>query len=339
MPNNENVNYSLSKEIFKSVVRENGTDILNDNVKLEEALLRYGCDQTVVYQLLLLLQASNVLRYIPQRTTGISMVDINNIVINAEETTGLNRKIIKQLLSVIFYGLSMPTEFEQVCIPSSDKYTLQDIALIDLEKYNEDIALFEQAVQTCDVEMLAANSERFELLVKAGHPDALYLKGVCCLNGLSTASDVKLAKSYFTAAFHSGNSRAGAMLGDLMYENSFFSNTKAFKYYTSIGSVALDEKRKNIVNTFIEQQSVNKRTFIAICVLLVSTFVFNIMLGTGFLSLNGTTNWFPAIFSILINFVLFGVSVFSMIKFKYDSIKWIALAITAVTMLFAIIAL
>ncbi len=330
--------YLAAGELLRVIIRENGTQVLKDCSALETMLLDRKCDTTIVYQLLLMLNSSNVVRYIPQQSTGISMIDINNIIICAEKDTGLSRNTVKALLSALLHGLSIPTDMMSVTIPNTEGYSQKDVALVDFEKYQDDIAVLNEALNEKDEEIITKYADTLELLVKAGHPEALYIKGVCHLYGIATIEDKKMAKKYLYAAYRSGCTRAGAMLGDVSYNNGFLSNTKTFKYYTALGAIALDDERKSRIKALLYQKTCNKKTLIFATILLLISAIFSVLCGSGTFSVNNTVRLGMIITPILLNFGVLITGIVLSIKYKYDNIKWLLPTIVAITMLFAAMA-
>ncbi len=331
--------YLAVGELLREIIRESGPQILKDISALETALNEKKCNTTVTYQLLLMLSSSNVARYIPQQSTGISMIDINNIIVYTEKETGLSRTTVKGLLSAVLYGLSIPTDIASVTIPDADGYVLRDVALVNFENYQDDVDVLNEALIERDEDLIAKYADKLELMVNAGHPEALYIKGVCCLYGIATVEDSKKAKKYLLAAYHSGCTRAGAMLGDISYNKGFLSNTKTFNYYTALGAIALNDERKNRVKALMHQKTCNKKTIISTIVLLLAAALFSFLCGSGILSVNGSMRVGMIITPVILNLGVLISGIVLSIKYKYDNVKWMLPAIIAITMLFAAMSL
>lgn len=334
------INYTKLGEKLRNIIRDNGNDILNDAVLLSEKLKEHGCDEIAQSQLLLMLKASNIKNYIPQQKTGISMVDVNNIITCAVAETGLSRITVKNLTTALLYGLSMPTDIESVVLPD-ENYRLSDVAFADFEEYEEYLENALCALDELDEEAFAEYSEKIEYLVKAGHPKALYIKGYCHFKGFGAVKDDALAIKYLKASSACGFAKAGALLGDIYYNGAqkkgkYPYYTKAFEQYTAIGAITLDEERQKRVTAVLHQTATNVRTLIFAGIYLFGIIAFNILLGSGAFSFDGDSHWTLAVFSILFNSAVFGLGVFSSIKFKYDTVKPIIPVMTVITMLFAL---
>lgn len=325
---------------LRDLIRDHGVEVLGDLPGLETKLKEKQCNNKIIYQILLLLNSSNVNRYIPQIQTGISMIDINNMVAVAEKETGLSKQTIKSLLSCILYGLSLPTAIESIVIPTaSGGYAGQDKAILDFADYNREMQIIESAIEQKAEGRVAEYADKLEAMAKAGHPEALYLKGVCYQEGIGTEADTGLALYYLKAAAHNGSNRANARLGDWYFESNMPNYTKAFDYYTVIGATALSKKRRENLKIILWQKHTNLFVVIYAALLLIALTVFNVCIGNGTFSANGEPHWACAILSMVLTTAFFGAGVWSFIKAKYNSLKWILPAMMVPFALLALIAL
>ena len=330
--------YTAAGVILRNIIKEAGADILNDIPALQQALIAKKCNETAMYQLLLLLQSSSMSRYIPQVTTGISMIDINNIVTNAQRNTGLSKKTIQSVLSAVFYGLSLPTALESVVIPEENNgQTMADKAIVEWEEYEKPLDEIEKAIGSNDEKTLVEMAPTLEKAMRAGIADAQYLKGICHYNGIGAPKDPALAKRYLTLAADNGCVRASAVLGDIHFAARRY--TKAFEYYTVIGAIAISKPRQNNVRVILEQQTVNRKSLLMSGITWALLLVFNILFGSGTFSAGGDMHWVCASFSILLTTLGLAAGVYSLTIRKYDGIKWVIPVMVAVTLLFTLIAL
>lgn len=332
--------YKAAGIALRELIRDHGTEVLGDLTALEAKLKEKQCQDAVIYQLLLLLQAGNVQRYIPQVKTGISMIDINNIVTVAEQETGLSKSAITALLSALLYGLSLPTTIESVVIPTDGHdYARRDLAFADYADYVRELQLLEQAVEQKAEGRVAEHAKALDTMARAGHPEALYLKGVCYEEGIATEPDTGKALHYFKAAAENGSNRANARLGDHYFEATVPHYTKAFSYYTVIGATALSPERRDNLKAILGQKNSNVFVMAFAAVLLALLTALNIAMGSGAFSADDAPHWVCAVISMVLNFGVFGVGVWSFIAAKYNSLKWIAPAMIVPFALLALIAL
>lgn len=331
--------YTAAGNILREIVKENGADIISDTKALGNKLTEKGLGENTVYQLLLIIKTSNITRYIPQISTGISMIDVNNIISCAEENSGLSKRTVKELVSCILYGLSLPTDIAKLSIPDEGTYKVKETYLLDFKEYEEELSILDAAVENMDAEAIAEHAETLEKLARAGHPDALYYKGMCYLKGISVSKNPALAKRYLIAATKSSCQKAEAALGDYYAEGDFPNYTLAFDHYTAVGSIALDKKRQENIKAIVQQKKANITTLVFSLIIFALTVVLNITVGSGAFSFDGSTNWVPAIFSIALNTLALGLGGYCLFKYRYNSIKWLIPAMAVITLFFTIIAL
>lgn len=325
--------------MLRSIVSQCGADIICDTKALKNNLEEKGCDEALIYQLLLIIKTSNITRYIPQISTGISMIDVNNIISCAEENSGLSKKTVKELISCILYGLSLPTDIAKLSIPDEGTYKVKETYLLDFKEYEEEIAIIAEAIENSDSEAIAEHAETLEKLARAGHPDCLYYKGMCYLNGISVSKNPALAKRYLVAATKSSCVKAEAALGDYYADGNFPNNTLAFDHYTAVGAIALDKKRQETVKAIVQQKKANVTTIVFSLIIFAFSVILNIMVGSGVFSFDGSHHWISAVFSIVLNTLTMGLGGYLFFKYRYNSIKWIIPALAVITLFFTIIAL
>lgn len=333
--------YNTAGTILRAIIKENGQDILKDVDKLYDALRDKKCDNTIAYQILLVIKSSNISRYFSQFATGISMVDVNNIIASAEKETGLSKKSIKSIVSCIFYGLSLPTTLSTVIIPTDDDYQVRDSATGEFFKYGNALSIITKAINDADVSVFKEHADELEQMSRAGHPTAHYLKGLCYYKGFCTEQDNKKAMHYLKLAAKGGNVNANAMLGDLYFNDDevLFHYDLAFEHYTVIGAVGLSKKRQQNVKVILEQKKVNFLDLSFAIILWIIALVFNILLGSGVFSIDSANHWVCASFSIAFSTIFVALSALNLFAKKFNSIKWVIPCIVFVTMLFACFAL
>ena len=330
--------------IIRAIIGEKKVGILKNTEAFSKALLEKNVDEVVVMQLSLLLEAGNIRNYLTQVKSGISMIDVNNMITCAEDETGLTKKKIKLLLTAVLYGLSLPSAIENVIIPQGNgEFGRADSAIISAEEYSASLEEVKQAIKNKNEGKLKELSTSFERLVKAGVPEAMYLKGMCYKEGIGTEVDVKHSLKYLMAAADAGHAEANAVMGDYYFDSptyDFTDYTKAFNYYTQIGAVALSDDRKDNLRAIMASNKQNIIQLILTGVLLAILFVFNQQLGMGTFSTDMKTHWGWAITSDVLSTVVYGLSIFVYTQAKYNKTKWAATTmfiITAITTFFALI--
>lgn len=329
--------YSQAGRKLRNIVEKKGTGILMSTVELEEELRNEGCDEKVLLQMILFAKTGNINRYISQTSTGLSMIDVNNIIAFSERETGFDRDTVNQLTSVFLYGLSIPTNLERVLIPKGENFLAKDVPFVPYEEYKKYVRLIEDSINTENEEMFKDLAPAFNKMVESGYSEALYLKGYCYYTGFGTAMDVEAAKKYLKVASYGGSVKAQALLGDIYYENSRYTNAQ--KCYSVLGAIALSETRQENYKVILEENNLNKKMLTMNMLLMIMIMIFDIMLGKGVFSANGVTHWFWAVVSMLFTLCGYGLAVFQFWKKKYDSIRWVVLLMYSVAFVCAFFAL
>lgn len=319
---NLDTTYSKVGEILRNAVNEKGTEIFTDIDGIESVLNNENCDKKVTRQLLLFLQTSNIARYIPQRQTGITMVDVNNIIYRTECESGLKKDTVKKLLVVIFYALSLPTSLETVIIPTDAGIKFNDKVMEPSDEYESKLAAIGKAISDRDLEALVPMMPELNRMADNGYAEALYQKGLCYYEACGVEYDLLEAIKYFKMAAQNGSINAYASLGDCFFENVIPNYTEAFKCYTMLGSIATSKKRQENIKVVLEERKLNIKLLTTNFVLVAFLIIFNIFYAKGTFSVNGEEHIVSAAVSIILSLLAFALSVVSFIKWRYNSIRW-----------------
>ena len=330
----------MAGNCLRKIIAERGPEILKDCAALGVELKKTNCNEAVYYQILLLLKVSNLTQYIPQISTGISMIDINNIVSCAEKQTGLSKKTIKMVLSAIFFGLSLPSSLEHVVFPKDKTYAFRDSVMDDLQKYDAKLREIHNYILLDRIKEFMELVPILDTAVRAGHPEALYLKGLCFYKGFGTEEKLEDARYYLSLAAKNGSVRAHALLGDIYFEDPYFPDyDAAFKQYTIIGAVPLSEKRQKSVAVILQQKKTNIIDLGLASALWVLILVFSLLMGGGTFSYDFAPHWGGAICAIIFSTLVLVAGVLSFVYKKYNSIKWVIPVMMLIALLFAKIAI
>lgn len=309
-------------EALKQLIAEQGIDILKSSDAVSEGLKNKNISSNIIMQMILFLNASNISNYYTQTENGITMIDVNNIIICACEETGLTKKRIKYLLTAVLYALGMPTDIQFANIPSETGITEVSKCIVSPATYAEKLADIQKAIQSKDEKKISNLSTDLDAFVKAGIPEAMYLKGVCHMNGIGTETDMKVAYNYFAAAANMGHAEANAALGDYYASEENRNYTKSYEYYTQLGAVALSDERKDNLKTIIANVEQNVKQLVLSGILLVILLIFNMRMGSGMFEASGQAHWVIAVISDIILCGIYGLSIFQFKTLKYDEIKW-----------------
>ncbi len=331
--------YSNAGVILRAGLQKNGVEFLGQFDSLEEYLKSNKCDTTVICQLLLFLRTSNIIRYIPQTHTGISLIDINNIISCAEATSGLCRDTIKKILVTVLYGLSLPTSLTTIEIPTESGRRYKDAVLEPVDKYEQKLSTISKAIKERDLDTLAPLFPELNRMADNGNAEALYQKGLCYFYGVGIEENDNEAQKYFEMAAHNGSVKANAALGDYCFQADIPNYTQAFAYYTMLGSIANSKERQKRVKIIVEEKHLNSKLIVANAILLVFLIVFDVFMINGAFSAYGTHHAFWGIVSIVLAVAGFSLSVLNYIKLRYNSIMWATPLIFVLDMLCVLFAL
>lgn len=332
--------YENVGNIVKKIISEKGLTCLEDTDAFVSLLKEKKVDTVLAMQLGLLLEAGNIKSYLTQVKTGITMIDVNNMVTCAEAQTGLSKKSVKYLLTVMLYGLSLPSEIATLRIPDESSYKQIDTALVNRDKYTAVLRDLRSAVNDKNEETVAENAAVLAEMVSAGIPEALYLKAVCYIEGIATEADHQKGFRYMQSAASAGVPEANAYLGDYYFEDDILCDyTTAFNYYTQIGAVAMSKERKQNLKVIVAAKRQNITQLILNGILLVLIYVFNVLVGKGGFSYNGAAHWGWAVTSMVLTTLIYGLQIAQLVFRRYNRTKWATAAMMVILALTTILAL
>lgn len=326
-------------QVIKNIVAEKGPECLQDTEDFLSCLKEKGVDNVTSLQLGLVLDAGNIRRYLPQVKTGLTMIDVNNIVSVTAIHSGLTRYRIKLLLTAILRGLNLQTSLETAVIPNDEGLTYSDRALLDAKTLTPTLDEVRKAIESENETKLKELSVGFKRMVDAGIPQAQYLNGLCCLKGIGTNQDDHAAYRYFRAAAAAGHAEASALMGD--YYFSFPSGilyTKAFNYYTQVGAVSLSKERQEKLKIILDTKKQNITHLILAGVLLILCLAFNHQIGMGAFSPDGSSHMVSAVISSVLSSLTFAAAIWYCVAYAYSGTKWVPTVMMIITAIFAIFA-
>lgn len=338
-----------AKQDFKNAVAGFGgkEKVLNnlDVFKSELLKIKNAQSKNTFHQIFIILELSNVFNYLDN--DSISSIDINNCIINIENTCGFSRGKAQELLSIILYAfdygdltpetvLTAPVGTKRI----SSKYASQNHPsgqVYGLDNYNNDLYQLQRIIDAAVYKNNASDageytisdnqqsiiqdkSELLGFLCSQGHPKALLIKGELYLYGMATEKNSKKAYEYLARAANAGSSKANTLLGDYYYRNSL-SYTKAYSHYSDIGAVASLPQQKDNLAAIINNKKYHLIWFCFSILVFVVSIIFSVLLLSGAFCPSGCKHYVTGIILMVLSAGLFGLSVFSFIKEKYDSRK------------------
>ena len=330
---------SLLGETLKKIISENGTEVINDSNKIIDLLCSHSINNVLALQTALLFEASNVRNYLAQVSTGITLIDVNNMVTCAEKETGLTKIKIKNLLAAVLFGLSLPNSIASVPVVNEKGIEIEDTAILPVSEYSEKIINVKNAIVNKDVEKIVELAPQLELLVKAGIPDAFYLKGLCYLDGWAAEKNEKRGYQFIAVAAKGGHAEANAILGDYYFSSDHPNFTNAYQYYTMIGATAVSQDRQDHLKAILAEKTLNIQLMVINTIFLIMCFVFNNMLGSGAFSADLGKHWFWAVFSDILIAGTYEISIYQFVMQKFNSLKWSTLTMMLILFICAFFAL
>lgn len=333
----ENIN-GLGKAL-RELISKSGIDILKDSKETEKYLLEKNIENVLIVQTRLVLEEGNIKRYFSQISNGITMTDVNNIVLCTQRRTGLNKIIVKNILTAILYAVNLPTSIASVVIQKDGEIARQDKVLLAPDQYTQQqIETIEEAVESGQYSRLNNLTDEINLLSEAGVPIALYAKALCILKNENKMSSDK-AKVYFLEAAQAGCKHANAYLGDYFFENEIPDYTMALHYYTELGAVSLNKKRQENVRVILEGKKQNRKIVISTGILLGLVCIFNIFMALGKFQVKETTHGFAATMSIIICLAVYCFQIFEYRRKEYNESRLLTIVIAFIFTFFTFTAM
>lgn len=223
---------------LKSIVASESAEIYKDVPKLVDLMKVQGIRDSAIKQVELALYCSSLVRYLDQLSSGLSAIDINNIILTAE-SAGLSTRVARKTVSDILYSLNVPQ-------------LAQDVSAVELAEQANGGAIYippvAYASRMNEIQMKIRNGQELtaddfselNAFSQAGVPAANTLLGRIYLEGLGVPADENTALENLKYAAAHGDAEAYGLLGDYYYGQD---NMKAFELYSRPGAMALNEKR------------------------------------------------------------------------------------------------
>lgn len=261
---NDNMEITKVEEILKEIVLEQGIDVYRMPERLVSTFLKKNGDEKTALQLELILEAGYFQRYLDQITSGLTVIDINNLIAASSES-GLTVPVIRELVSVMLksVGISdtllLSTDNQNNKENEKEQTLLVGNVYISPEAYREKL----QQIKNCIYQSKELDEEKFSFLnfcCEAGIPQALYLLGRMYCFGTGVERDLLKARDYLLRAVELGDANAIGFLGDCFFAKRNYS--KAFEYYTRPGAIAADTCRRDRIRLLCKFKEYNKKEVI-----------------------------------------------------------------------------
>ena len=290
---------SLLTEHLKRLIEKKGLEIFKDIELFNTELSSIKLSPKIKAQLVLIFTCSTLSDFILNAKSDLNMVDVNNVVHNVINSTGLSYNCAIMLISDIFCAcdLDFSIEYGPLLINNSVEYKLHALMPSALAKTK-----IKNAIQLINTyEKKSTNKESSEAkeaaetavnsitkLCAAGIPEGFYMLGRCYLYGeCGTDTNRSKALELMKIATEQGFPKAAAILGDIHYESDdplTRDYTLAHYYYTRPGTLALDKKRQPSLQDIYKQHSANKTTLVFSGIILALMIAFLTFFHTGLFS-------------------------------------------------------
>lgn len=257
--------------ILAAAVAASGPELLLDPAALGQAMEEAGAPAAEIFRVQLMTQVPGFRELVAQ-DSRTAQLDLDRFIFNASEQTGFTRDTILRLTGGIVFALggNMAPEAAGARPPAA---LPQTVALLAASVYESPLKEFQQRMkQAAGGAGVALDFDRLEPLVNMGIPRAKYCLGYCLLNGLQVEANEARGLELLEEAASLGDSQAAAALGDHYYRSGQTGGwSKAYRYYTGPGAIALDPPRQAAVNDILNQKIFNQK-FLLHCGILLAVF-------------------------------------------------------------------
>lgn len=257
---------------LQKIISRQGIDIFKNINQLNEKIRNSALSCVKKEQLILIFTCSTLPDFAANAKSDLNLVDVDNILHNVINTTGLSYQTALKLITDTLYacGLYFPVEYGPVLSTQSVEYRLHALmpsALAEAEtkKVSGMIDSFQKkyATESASKEKETAAAEVTDSIYKlceAGISDGFYMLACCYLYGeCGTAVDESLGLQYLKVAAERGHIKAASKLGAVYYgSDSPFdrSYTLAHHYYTRPGAMAVGNNGQTELEDIYQQKKV-----------------------------------------------------------------------------------
>ena len=304
--------------VLRSAVNSEGPTIYNNPDRVKAVLAAQNVSQVETVQTELALRGSAIVKYIDSLKTGLTAVDINNML-KSVEACGLATDPSRRIISAILFSLNVPQTQLDLILGDGvlEKQVKTSVSFyIPPYVYEDRLNEFEEKLADGD----ALDSDQISELkdyVAAGVGKAFYLLGRIYLDGIGVEKDEKVGRDYVLRAISKGYRPAYALWGDNEYENNDFDS--AYISYRSLGAVSLDKERCNKMRRIMKGKDFAKKVivFLGIIYAVLSVLMLTVMRTS---PVNGAHNVAPWIYFAL-NTLLYGGMIFVHIKRPFKDLR------------------
>lgn len=254
--------------LLNKYIKENGNNSINDIKKLSDYLLSNNQDSTYVYRLSLILDSGNFKRFIDTNTKQLNSVNLNNIITNITENSGLKQKFVTEILYDVLTSLNISCDYNMLFGFDTEKEN--KIPIVNIIPKEEIKSKLEYADSLLNDNNFYEAVKIYSYLSKCGSDEAMYKLAMLKKYELSNEfnkfyqkvllqtevnKEKKIIIDLLETSSANGNIYAKAELGNLSYDD--FDFYTALNYYTSPGVISASSNTKEKVINIINQRRSN----------------------------------------------------------------------------------
>lgn len=294
------------------IVEEQGSDIFMDGVRLCDTLESFGIEKKIIYQIMLLMETSGYENFVQYDEYTIQN-DLNCLVRNAHEATGLSRITIIKLVSAIASALGYPFLENEKMVEEQE----QEGSAYAVPPYLYEAELKPIREKVCTGRELTIDDYHIlEHLTAMEIPEAK-----CFMGKFLMDKDETRAVGLLKGAASDGDIQANGILGDYYYDRGGANNwTHAYLYYTGYGTAALTDKRQTAVKNIMNQKQYNLRVLLFGAIFLAAALaMFFVTPAAALYNPHYVLRWIFLIFDL----AAWGAAAIHYRSYPYDFINWL----------------
>lgn len=326
--------------VLEDIISKYGREVLLKEEPLKQELKNSGVDTMDIYKFILISKCHGFDEVVKSEKIN-SIVDLNRLTSNIYTQTKLNRADIMRLCAALFTALGIieKSGIKHVVEKAIDNLGAKQYANDELignaftlsssEYRSKALDHFEKVFENDHPDLSLITEEdlrRLEALLISGIPKAKYYTACYILHSSTEGASAQEAINLLEQAFKEGDAQAAAKLADHYCDEGgdFNDREKAYRLYTGIGALALNEKRKdNLVGLF--NQKMYYKQVLKYSVVLYAVIVLSMILP---LSMNIYPNL--TVVGVLLSIVSLGVLILGFVINKirpYFNIQFIPVSL------------
>ena len=327
-------------EVLEGIIGKYKKEALSQEELLKQELKNSGIETMDIYKFILISKCHGFNEVVNGERIN-SIVDLNRLTSNIYTQTKLNRADVMRLCAALFTALGIieKSGIKHVVEKAIDNLGAKQYANDELignaftlsssEYRSKTLDHFEKVFENDYPDLSLITEEdlrRLEALLISGIPKAKYYTACYILHSSTEGASAQEAINLLEQAFEEGDAQAAAKLADHYCDEGrdFNDREKAYRLYTGIGALALNDRRKYRLVGLFNQKMYYKQLLnysVVLCAVTVLSMIFP-------LSMNIYPNF--TILGILLSIVSLGVLVLGFVINKirpYFNIQFIPVSL------------